>query len=395
MIPVTGLSLHKPSPLWPPPSNDVSCRVHSGLRKSIADVLRHLKGADQTPQASRPVDPENVVPKTLPTTNGPINIGSTASLPLPGAPDASQSIVLRTADGEVIEVAEQVQLYAPNSLLKHPLVSPALSYLGGLPPLFFIAGDKEVLRDEIIYAYVLFSPFFHLFDSRIALIGLHTRNDFHYAMRRRICIPLSTTLRPTCGLRQCTFKFTTVYIVFCHTASHFLTYFPYLDIAHVLPVLFPFTTPGKYCYRAVALFCNQVTDARPAPITPAGVNFSTSPTPPTPLNETPTLQVPSPSPRVHRSLSLRVQRAASSVKRRSSLWSRPSAQGSSEPAMNSGNIPRCTSGQVTPTSQDASDISVDVAGPRIGGSSEPQAEDVPRAGEAWVYANDWVKTVPA
>jgi hypothetical protein len=52
--------------------------------------------------------------KSLPTTSGPMNVGSTASLPLPGVPDASQSIVLRTADGEVIEVAEQVQLYAPN-----------------------------------------------------------------------------------------------------------------------------------------------------------------------------------------------------------------------------------------------------------------------------------------
>jgi hypothetical protein len=166
---------------------------------------------------------------------------------------------------------------------------------------------------------------------------------------------------------------------------------PHSDIAHVLPVLFPFTTPGKYCYRAVALFCKQVTDAQPVPLTPAGVNFSTSPIPLTPPNETPTLQVP--SPRVHRSLSLRVQRAASSVKRRSSLWSRPSAQGNSEPAMNSGNISRCTSGQVTPISQDPSDISVDVAGPRIGGSSEPQAEDVPRAGEAWVYVNDWVKPI--
>lgn len=36
----------------------------------------------------------------------------------------------------------------------HPLVSPALGYLGGLPPLFFIASDKEVLRDEIIFAFV-------------------------------------------------------------------------------------------------------------------------------------------------------------------------------------------------------------------------------------------------
>ena len=42
-------------------------------------------------------------------------------------------------------------MYAPNYLLDPPLVSPVVSYLGGLPPLLVIASDKEVLRDEIIY----------------------------------------------------------------------------------------------------------------------------------------------------------------------------------------------------------------------------------------------------
>ncbi|KAH9023202.1 hypothetical protein EDB84DRAFT_1509362 [Lactarius hengduanensis] len=32
-----------------------------------------------------------------------------------------------------------------------PLVSPALAYLGGFPPLFVIASDREVLRDEIVF----------------------------------------------------------------------------------------------------------------------------------------------------------------------------------------------------------------------------------------------------
>ena len=159
-----------------------------------------------------------------------------------------------------------------------------------------------------------------------------------------------------------------------------------LDTAHILPVLFPFTTPGKYCYRSMALFCKHVTDAQPGVQTTVDLNFTTSPESVTPLNGIPTLQVPS---RVHRSLSLQVQRAASSLKRHTSLWSRPSAQEDSEPAMNSGT----TSRQATPRPQDPSDDSVDVAGPRIGGIFEPQAEDVPRAGEAWVYADDWVKII--
>jgi hypothetical protein len=52
--------------------------------------------------------------------------------------------------------------------LVHPLVSPALSYLGGLPPLMFIAGDKEVLRDEVIYTFVafdLFVPLLHILTT--------------------------------------------------------------------------------------------------------------------------------------------------------------------------------------------------------------------------------------
>ena len=139
MIPSTGLSLHKPSPLWPPPSDDIRPSVRTG-GKSVVEALSH------------PDDQENVIPKTLPQ--------SATSLPLPKFLDANQSFVLRAENGEVIEVAQQVHLYAPNGLLKHPFVSPVLSHLGGLPPLLFIAGDKEVLRDEIIYTCVIFPPCF-------------------------------------------------------------------------------------------------------------------------------------------------------------------------------------------------------------------------------------------
>lgn len=53
-----------------------------------------------------------------------------------------------------VEIRHQIQLYTTNDLLIHPLVNPALAYLGGLPPLFVIASDREVLRDEIVYASV-------------------------------------------------------------------------------------------------------------------------------------------------------------------------------------------------------------------------------------------------
>jgi acetyl esterase/lipase len=153
VIPDTGLSLHKPSPLWPPPSNDISDKVHNGLRKSITDILypRSKGASSRVSPPVRPMGPDNVVPEALPTEQAPINIGATASLPLSLVPDADQSALFQTAEGKIVKVAQQVQLYAPNDLLKHPLVSPVLSYLGDLPPLLFIAGDREVLRDEIIY----------------------------------------------------------------------------------------------------------------------------------------------------------------------------------------------------------------------------------------------------
>lgn len=53
---------------------------------------------------------------------------------------------------ERIEIKDQIQLYAANHLLTHPLVSPALQpTLGGLPPMLIQTGGGELLRDEQIY----------------------------------------------------------------------------------------------------------------------------------------------------------------------------------------------------------------------------------------------------
>ena len=57
-------------------------------------------------------------------------------------------------NGMPVEIRQQIQLYTTNDLMIHPLVSPTLAYLGGLPPLFVIASDREVLRDEIVYTSV-------------------------------------------------------------------------------------------------------------------------------------------------------------------------------------------------------------------------------------------------
>jgi len=81
----------------------------------------------------------------------PVDVGATTTLPPLGSED-NQKISLITESGETLTINQQVHLYTQNSLIAHPLISSALSYLGGLPPLLVIASDKEVLRDEIIYA---------------------------------------------------------------------------------------------------------------------------------------------------------------------------------------------------------------------------------------------------
>ena len=65
-----------------------------------------------------------------------------------------QTLRVKAQEGSHLEITRQIQLYTTNALLKHPLVSPVLAYLGGLPPLFVIASDREALRDEIIYTLV-------------------------------------------------------------------------------------------------------------------------------------------------------------------------------------------------------------------------------------------------
>jgi hypothetical protein len=55
-------------------------------------------------------------------------------------------------DGKLIEIKDQIQMYASNQLISHPLVSPILQpSLGGLPPLLILTGGGEMLRDEQIY----------------------------------------------------------------------------------------------------------------------------------------------------------------------------------------------------------------------------------------------------
>lgn len=108
--------------------------------------------------------------------------------------------------------------------LTYPYVSPILQpSLGGLPDLLIIAGDKEVLRDEILYT-----------AHRAARPGKYPlRQALREANRER------TTLSES-------YKATRVHVQ-C-----------YDDMPHDL-VLFSMAGPAKYAYRAISSFCKAVT----------------------------------------------------------------------------------------------------------------------------------------
>ncbi|KAH9055380.1 hypothetical protein EDB87DRAFT_1333633 [Lactarius vividus] len=131
-------------------------------------------------------------------------------------------------DGGDRSSTPQFQFYAENRLLRHPLVSPALGYLGGLPPLFFIAGNGEVLRDEIVYT---------------AHRAAHPDK-----------FPLSEDVKrfyPAFEGMKDKMRATAVHLQI------------YDDAAHILPNLFPFATPAKFCVRAIVTFIRHVTHMPP------------------------------------------------------------------------------------------------------------------------------------
>ncbi|KAK7472430.1 hypothetical protein VKT23_000545 [Stygiomarasmius scandens] len=239
VIPQYGLSLHKPSLLWPPPSHETTARIQSGLRDRIRHTLNKMHEHSSTPkvdslnrrslqQASSVINASFAILPSPTESSLPIDIGATTPFPSTN-PDTGQlgddqKVVLTAQNGEILTIEQQVQLYTVNNLVTHPLVSPAMSYLGGLPPLFFIASDKEVLRDEIIYtAHKAAYP-----------------EKFPIKDEIRAMYPALTGIENRYG----------------PTPVHLQVYD---DTAHVLPVLFAFTTPAKYCFRAIASFCKYTT----------------------------------------------------------------------------------------------------------------------------------------
>jgi hypothetical protein len=118
-----------------------------------------------------------------------------------------------------VEIKDQIQMYAPNHLLTHPLVSPVLQpTLGGLPPLLIQTGGGELLRDEQIYLA-------HKAAQPLAYIPPPSNNQTTESIQAQ-----AATYRPTNVQLQV-----------------------WDDLCHVAPTL-SFTRPAKHMYRSIAQF---------------------------------------------------------------------------------------------------------------------------------------------
>ena len=156
-IPAHGF-LQKPSTAWPPPNADdieqiamhaVGQVVGKDLSKKSTNQERR-EAVDETIQGFT-VDhnSNNLHPKE--NNDSPAGAEGTSARSGNTIPDAGHDLSIMV-DGDFVHIKDQIQMYASNQLISHPLVSPVLQpSLGGLPPLLVLTGGGEMLRDEQIY----------------------------------------------------------------------------------------------------------------------------------------------------------------------------------------------------------------------------------------------------
>lgn len=268
IIPPYGF-IHKPSTLWPVPANTASPGDEVKQGDKHDEPSRHVPKSNnvspgtQTPKAStgapggspgpeggathepsgpsQPSENSTGVSHTASTANGDAkqklagSSGKGVAAPnhseVPPAPHPLQSEPIRVElsdHNDPIELKQQIQLYATNNQLYHPLCSPILQgSLGGLPPLYILAGDGEVLRDEVI------------------MLAHRAARPEKYPLPEHL---LAKNERSRETAERFNSQPTQVHLQVFDYQCHVLT-------------LFSFTTAARFAYRAIASFCKYVTRA--------------------------------------------------------------------------------------------------------------------------------------
>ncbi|KAL9112107.1 MAG: hypothetical protein Q9227_003484 [Pyrenula ochraceoflavens] len=203
---IPGHGFHqRPSSSWPPPNEDEIEAIAKGAVLSFA-------GSD-LPRKSTQEERQNAESEAV--QGFAVYDASKAEDP---EFDTSKQISVMI-DGALVVLKDQIQMYATNSLINHPLVSPVLQpSLGGLPPLLILTGGGEMLRDEQIYlAHKAANP--SKYPASDLILDEHDPD------------------------RSVLNKFKPTYVQLQ----------VWDDLCHVAPTL-SFTRPAKFMYRSIAQF---------------------------------------------------------------------------------------------------------------------------------------------
>ncbi|KAF2745289.1 alpha/beta-hydrolase [Sporormia fimetaria CBS 119925] len=223
-IPAHGF-IHKPSMSWPPPNADDILasqrrpRSKHGQKKSSDGEAKASDAADEdkkerirgfsVTETSKPGSTEDEGEGYFVSADGKYSIG----------PKENPVLSVQLHDGVRVQIKDQIQLYVPNHLLTHPLVSPVLQpSLGGLPPLLIQVGGGELLQDEQVYLA-------HKAANPSAYLPPPSNHQSAKEIEEK-----AAKYRPTDVQLQV-----------------------WEDLCHVCPTL-SFTRPAKYMYRSIAQF---------------------------------------------------------------------------------------------------------------------------------------------
>ncbi|CAD6449155.1 aa5be7d3-833c-4498-aa59-ab965d0417fc [Sclerotinia trifoliorum] len=211
---------HRPSTAWPPPNSDDLLAIERGkndLTGNKSDMTQSEVDAAQGLRVDKhpPPGTHNNTSAAGPSSD---NDSGPQANTVPGF-GGDLSIMI---DGELVVIKDQIQMYATNQLISHPVVSPALQpSLGGLPPLLVLTGGGEMLRDEQIYvAHKAANPTQYP-PGNVFLDSYAVREDPRAEVE---------AWKPTDVQLQV-----------------------WDDLCHVPPTL-SFTRPAKYMYRSIAQF---------------------------------------------------------------------------------------------------------------------------------------------
>ena len=210
---------YKPSAAWPPPNADEILKIK---QLSLKETFTAKDIEDSSPTANKDAEDTAVRGYTLHEKKTPAEGHAYPGMqqtPDPGTLTGEPDNVHVVLEGKTVELKDQIQMYATNQLISHPLVSPVLQpSLGGLPPLQVISGGGEMLRDEQFYVA-------------------------HKAANPTAYPPGEVYLDEFDPDREILNKYEPTYVQLQ----------VWDDLCHVAPTL-SFTRPAKYMFRAISQF---------------------------------------------------------------------------------------------------------------------------------------------